>query len=721
MSMTRTHRIHGAALDLLLHVVLLLLVLGQVVFLATAFRSRFDLTAERAYTVTDSTRSMVGNLDQQLVVECYFSPKEVLPADYRETRTILDNFLDELVQMGRGRVVLRRLNPLDDKAITDTCTRLGIQPLDLQTGTATSLSVNRHWQGLRLLHGGEKQKVIPRLTPVAPFHAEATVAIAIKEVTTGSRRKIGFMEWGQDPPMGARTPPLFWNQVRTAEDVAKRYEFQNVKDAEEALIPAEIGTLVLFHPRDLSDRQKYVIDQFVMRGGNLVAFVDAVDYQIGEQRAFNRLPLQFDAQASSHRFLDQLLHYGIEVRPKVVVDMAPEAQQPRDPLRLPMEYFTVVRPGPTGQPQAVWTRYPYFFHPIAFDWSQAATRLATDQTTGSVDAQLAEQYRRRFRPGIDSAEFLWNPFKQLGRGPGFYWPCPVDLRRKNGEPDLPPGVTGEVMLWSSPLSFTEDPPPNANPVGSGDPQSQNQVYQRFMQNLMQRYQTEPRQQTPLMAQVQGVFDSWFAGKERPRRPAEIKAEAARKAEAERREQERQQQGEDPLQQPVREQPDPQPPTEPEIGPPAPPKEQLQDADLDAPPVEPEPDPIARGTAPGRIVVVGDSDFLRDDLVRGDHAQRGGPYSLLGAAFWLSLLDWLAQDRDLLALQSRAPVDRALRFVEPEPGAVPGLEQERRVQRKIARVLWLNVLVPPALLALIGFGVFLLRRSQKRSFLESVQG
>ena len=85
----------GQALALLLHVLLVLLVLGQVVFLASRYRVRVDMTSDKLWTSTDSTRSVLSKLDKRLLVEAYFSPKDDLPLNMRGTRDWAGNFLDE--------------------------------------------------------------------------------------------------------------------------------------------------------------------------------------------------------------------------------------------------------------------------------------------------------------------------------------------------------------------------------------------------------------------------------------------------------------------------------------------------------------------------------------------------------------------------------------------------------------------------------------------------
>ena len=75
----------GEALNVTVHVGLLLLVLGQIVFLASRYRLRFDTTADDLYSLTDSTRQIVGGLDRRLVIEAYESPKSELPSQLRDS------------------------------------------------------------------------------------------------------------------------------------------------------------------------------------------------------------------------------------------------------------------------------------------------------------------------------------------------------------------------------------------------------------------------------------------------------------------------------------------------------------------------------------------------------------------------------------------------------------------------------------------------------------
>ncbi|MBL8752214.1 MAG: GldG family protein, partial [Planctomycetes bacterium] len=577
----------------------------------------------------------------------------------------------------------------------DKAQRVGVKQLDIRSQSSTSISVNRHWQGVRLVYGGGKQQVIAQWQPRSSFHAEAELTPVIKQAMTAQKRKFGYMEWPVQAS-GQQPGGIGWNLVRASEHATKRYEFQNFKDEEAALLPADLDTLFLFRPKELTDRQKYVLDQFVLRGGTLVAFVDAAEYMVGPQRVMQKLPMAIDAAGSQQSFVKQLEHYGIDWKPQLVADMAQAAHTPSNKLQEPYEYFSVLQQGGFGQAYA-FAAYPYFFHPVAADWSQAADEFA--KVDGKVDADLAARYRKEFGPGMPSDDFLFRAYKQIARGPGFYWPTWVGLREKAaGALDLPPGVTGRVLLWSSPAALAEDAPQNLNPFQTGVSQEN---LNKFLAKLGDRLKAEPRRQIPLMVEVRGPFSSYFAGMDRPKRPSEIREDEARKAEAA-------QKGEQPD--------DPARKPNPDEGP-QPAKPDAQGSGD----VAKEADKLDRATQPGRIVLVGDSDFLRDDFLRGDYARAGGPFSQRFASpFFLQMLDWLANDSDLIDLQSKVGIDRTLKFVDGTliAGADPRL-QEQELRSKTAWLRGINIVLPGTLLALIGFLVFLSRRAQKRAFLASL--
>ncbi|MEM7198674.1 MAG: Gldg family protein [Planctomycetota bacterium] len=756
----------GYVQEVFLRVILLLAVLGQLVFLASRYRTRVDVTEDQLYSLTPSTRQVLEGLDDRLLVEAYFSKESRLPGPYREFRRDLDNFLDECVQLSDGKLVIQRLDPQDDAMVREKATRLGIQAVSVSdTSGESALAIKEIWQGLRMMYGADKQEVIPFLSfvdeagrPRTTYQYEAEFTPKIKALTVLEKTKVGVLafatEGGAPNPMmpGSGGTAKGFTKLGEIEGVKGRYELANVDMSQGQLVPEDMSSLLLIRPKNLTDRQKYAIDQFVMRGGKLVVFADTNEYEVGQQRTFRGRKVNYDATDSQLKFLDQLKHYGVDVQDKLVSDALPDADGAYP--------FVFGRRHPLGFVQAVQLQYPYWFRPLPLNYSELADRFVTGANGDT--AELVDRYRKTFMSGMDTDHQLLSGMTQ---GPGLFWACPVDL----ADP-LPDGVEGRVLMRTSPMAYLEDPPLDLNPLGfsRNDPAAQNESILQFNDRISQKVESEPRQQFGLMVEVSGKFTSFFKGKDIPPRRKEDVASAAPGA------------APDPLVEPIQQLPvtapaavpaaekteaggdgadggagqDPQNPTETEAQEPAPATEKAEGAEgetqepqtqepqtqepqtqepavqapalegpaapmPEAPVEEEDPDPIFEAQGLPQITVIGDSDFVRDDLIEGEYARAGGPFSQLGPVFIGNLMDALGEDSDLLALRNKARPDRRMQFIERDPRM--GLEEQQQLVKSRTQWLqWLNIGGPFVAIMVIWLLFGMRRRARKASFLASVQ-
>lgn len=672
----------GRALGVALHFCLLFAVGAMLVFLASRYRLRFDLTADDLYTLTPSTQRVLARVDQRLRIEAYFSPDDELATVNREGRRTLRNVLDEFVQQGRGRVVVQYLDPQSDTELRKKAERLGIKPQRVQDLEGTTLSNKEVWQGLRFLLGGDRQKVVPMLGFTdQPWKYEAALTPLVKALTVDEKPKIGVLAWPGTPAesLGAarQEQPRGYGRLLGIPELTDRYEFVPFDVGVRDLIPDDIGVLVLLRPRDLGDRTKFVLDQFLMRGGQLVVFADTDDVSLGSGRTLQTQQVPWDAPESTLGFVDQLAGYGVVVRDRMLVDWLSTPV----PFGAPVSVQVGGQVVPTVQPLQL---YPYWFMPTATDWAERAEGLARRED-GSVDESLAASYRQRFRPGVDP---------DLAKGltpPAFFWPCGLDVADV-----LPEGVSADVLMRSSPRTVLQTPPRTLDPVGR-DPRRYQATYNRFATDLAQLIQSEPPQQHALVVDLRGRFRSAFAGRAVPAGPGS----APESVEV------------DPLAEPVG--------TDPaqrgdEVGPALP----GQDTGSDSGPSELQ--PLVEAPEEARLVVVADATFLRDDLIAGEYQQVGGPTSAVGPMFFANLLDWLAADRDLFELRMRGfGVDRRLQMVDEEERAgLPPERLQQEIDRRTAKVRYWAVALPVKLVLTIGALVLFARQAQKRRFLAGVQ-
>jgi ABC-type uncharacterized transport system involved in gliding motility auxiliary subunit len=664
----------GYVLALLIHVLLLVAILGMVLFLAGRYRARVDLTADRVFTLSGSTEKVLARIEDRLRIEAWFSPDEELPATVREARRTLRNVLDEYSQRSRGRIAVQYLDPESDVELRKKAERLGIQAQRVQDLEGSTLSSKKLWQGLRFLYGGSKQKVVPVIGFTdQPSQYEAALTPLLKTVTITERPKIGVIQWPSPPPETSvrhqrAEGPKGFSFLLEIEDIEDRYEFVPVDLTKGQLVPEEIVTLVLFRPRGLSERNKYAIDQFLMRGGRLVIFADTDDVSLGQARVLNVREVEYDTAEPQTRFLEQLAHYGVVTSRKGLIDSA----SPRVPFLFAAEE--------SGRFQQV-DVYPYWFQPADQDWADSAAEIA--RARQQSDPALIASYKQIFRPGVDREHSVGLTV------PTVFWPTAVDLK----EP-LPAGVRGHVLFRSSPLSALAMLPQSVHPIGER-PEARQATYQSFLSRVLGLLGSEPPQQHGLMVALDGEFRSFWAGREAPTRPSAAKRPKDPLA--------------DPVGTEVRE-------TDP-LGPPLPDATTAGGPDKDADP--PKLDSAADGA---RLIVIGDSDFLRDDLIRGDYQGIGGPVSTTGPVFFLSLLDWIVQDRDLFELRGKRFVDRRQRVIDDaEVARIAPERLQQEIARQESKLRWRNTLWPPLLFVLLGVGRGLFVWLRKRRFLAEVGG
>jgi ABC-type uncharacterized transport system involved in gliding motility auxiliary subunit len=285
--------------------------------LTSAVHQRVDLTKEQAYTLSRGTRAILGKLDAPIKIRFYCtqsesaSPESVLLKSYART---IDDLLGEYKQNAHGKLTVERYDPQPDSDAEDSARLDGIQAQDLSGG-------EKFYLGLAVSQGLDEKQSIPFLSPDRERQLEYDISRAITRVVTPEKPVVGVMSllpvFGTPAnPMMAQTgqqPQQPWAIIGELKNdfTVRRVEM----DADK--IDDDIKVLLVIHPRDISDRAQYAIDQFVMRGGKLVAFLDA--QSLVESRGQNPMMGGMSGGGSS---LDKLLKaWGLQFdATKVVAD-----------------------------------------------------------------------------------------------------------------------------------------------------------------------------------------------------------------------------------------------------------------------------------------------------------------------------------------------------------------------------------------------------------------
>ena len=248
---------------------LAVLFLGLVMLSNLGLRGmRLDLTQNRLYTLTAGTQQVIAELKEPVNLYFYFSHDAaakqsplVLPYATR-----VREFLEEIAARSGGKVRLRVIDPQPFSEEEDRAAEFGLQTLHAGAGDAL-------YFGLAGTNSTDGRSVVPTFQADREEFLEYDVAKLIHELGTPKKPVIGLMSslrmQGQfDPSSGQMSDP--WPILSQIEQLFTVRPL--TADVEH--IDKEIDVLMVVHPKQLPTKTLYAIDQFVMRGGKMLLFVD---------------------------------------------------------------------------------------------------------------------------------------------------------------------------------------------------------------------------------------------------------------------------------------------------------------------------------------------------------------------------------------------------------------------------------------------------------------
>lgn len=277
---------------------------------------RADLTANKVYTISKATKKLLKDLDDRVTIKVFISEKNLPPLAVNMTRTIKD-LLSEYEAYSRGNVHIEYFDPTDDQEVKNQARSLGLQEVPMQIIQKDKQENVMCFMGLAILYA-EKKETMPVLNNVGNLEYDLTSRIL--KVTRTEVKKVAFY-FGNGPHMfipeemqqqqQQRGPAQSYNQIRNS--LQEQFEVRDAGALSKGeKVPDDVTTLVVAGPRSLDKREKFEIDQFVMRGGRLIALIDAVEVQT--QYGLN-------ASKQAHNSGDLFNHYGAKVNQNLVADL----------------------------------------------------------------------------------------------------------------------------------------------------------------------------------------------------------------------------------------------------------------------------------------------------------------------------------------------------------------------------------------------------------------
>ncbi|MHB8521441.1 MAG: GldG family protein [Limisphaerales bacterium] len=273
--------------------VVMFVILVAVNVIAGFVKTRVDLTADKAYTLSAGTKAILNKLDTPVVVRFYCTQSDTaMPVVLKAYAQRVEDLLAEYRQYAHGELEIKKFDPKPDSDAEDSANLDGVEGQMANTG-------DKIYLGLAVSCLDEKVP-IPFLSPDREKLLEYDLSRAISRVVTPQKPVVGVMSslpvFGEMNPMMMRMgqprqePWVFISELKRDYDV-KQVEINSER------IDDDIKVLVVIHPKEMAETTQYAIDQFVLRGGKLMVFVDPLSIVDSRNNPSN--PLQGSMNSGS--------------------------------------------------------------------------------------------------------------------------------------------------------------------------------------------------------------------------------------------------------------------------------------------------------------------------------------------------------------------------------------------------------------------------------------
>ncbi len=302
---------------------LLLAVVLAVNFIASFLPARIDLTKEKRYTLNRTTVGMVKSLEDVVQINVFL--KGDFPSGFRKLANTTREFLGLLKDRNSSRIRYRFISPLEEVpggsgTYGDSLVRMGAVPINLTVQKKAGESSNiifpvatvtyRDRQALVNLYPGASSRISQEEINSAEALMEYQFVKTLDKLTGTDKPAIAYSTGNGEPED--------WRTFDLVQTLRPDYEFGTLNLHVQDRIPDAVDVLMIVKPtQTFTEEEKLKIDQFVMRGGKLLCFIDNL---IAEQDSLALKP-ETIAYDRNLNLTDLFFRYGLRINTDLVMDL----------------------------------------------------------------------------------------------------------------------------------------------------------------------------------------------------------------------------------------------------------------------------------------------------------------------------------------------------------------------------------------------------------------
>ncbi len=302
----------------------LLLALAVINYLASDFHLRFDLTKEKRYTLGKATKDLLAALDENVEIDVFL--KGEFPSGFRKLSNTANDFL-RLLKESSAKINYKFISPEENMPGTgstygDTLIGKGALPINLtvqkQAGQSSNIifpvALMRYKDKESLIHlyNGASRSISQQEINSAEALMEYQFTSALNGLVHTEKPIVAY-SIGNGEPTDARTMGL-------QEALQDDYQLFTFNINAQPAIPDTFKALLIVKPSlAFSEEEKLKIDQYIMRGGKLMLYVDNLIAEQDSLRYGNTS--QTIAYDRNLNLTDLLFRYGARVNPSLIMDL----------------------------------------------------------------------------------------------------------------------------------------------------------------------------------------------------------------------------------------------------------------------------------------------------------------------------------------------------------------------------------------------------------------
>jgi gliding-associated putative ABC transporter substrate-binding component GldG len=342
---------------------------------ANRYRFQLDLTEEKRYTISNATKDLLSSLNEDVFFEVYLAGD--LPSNFTRFQKSIGEMLEQFAMESNNRVQYKFTDPAQATNLQarnqfyQSLIDKGVQPTNLNYKNADGDKMEKLIFPGALVSKGMNEVPANLLKGNSAAGSEAILnhsiegleyelASAISQLVGGGTKKVAYIT-GHGSPDSLEIAG-FKNTVLS------KFDLFNVSLDRRKELSGYDAVVIGKPTKPFAEREKYLIDQYLMRGGNLIYLIDALSVNMDSAAGEGTVAIPYETNLT-----DQLFKYGVRINQNYVLDVN-------------SGQFPVVAGNMGNQPQIQMIPWPFF--PVLTNFSKHPSVRNLDAILGRFVSEI---------------------------------------------------------------------------------------------------------------------------------------------------------------------------------------------------------------------------------------------------------------------------------------------------------------------------------------------